>query len=197
MEIRNDVSEATKDQARRLIGGSLLWDNHACMPLRPGDMSFLPQLDRCRDAGVDVVSLNIGFGPQSLDEHRRTLASFRRWISMREDQYLLVRSVADIDRAREQGKIAIVFDIEGMGPLDDGDHGLVQMFYDLGVRWMLIAYNKNSAAGGGCYNDDSGLSPHGRSLLAEMKRVGMVVCCSHTGHRTAMEVMAAADNPVI
>jgi membrane dipeptidase len=30
-----------------------------------------------------------------------------------------------------------------------------------------------------------------------MKRVGMLVCCSHTGHRTVREVFDAADNPVI
>ena len=62
---------------------------------------------------------------------------------------------------------------------------------------MLIAYNRNNAAGGGCYDEDPGLSAHGRRILAEMQRVGMLVCCSHTGHRTALDVMANAGNPVI
>lgn len=55
-----------------------------------------------------------------------------------------------------------------MAPLDDGDHGMIQLFYDLGVRWMLIAYNRSNAAGGGCNldEDDPGLSAYGR-LLAE------------------------------
>jgi membrane dipeptidase len=125
------------------------------------------------------------------------LASFRRWFSARPDKYVLARSVADIDRARAEKKLAILFDIEGMGPLDDGDDGLVQLFYDLGVKWMLVAYNRNTAAGGGCADEDRGLTDYGRRLLAEMKRVGMVVCCSHTGHRTALEVMEHAGNPVI
>lgn len=191
------MNDTPLNQARHLIESSLVWDNHACMPLRHADESFLPQIERFREAGVNVVSLNIGFGPQNLDAHLRVLASFRRWFAMRPDRYVLVETLAAIDRAEREGKIAIVFDIEGMGPLDDGDHGLVQAFYDLGVRWMLVAYNRNTAVGGGCSDEDPGLSAHGRAVLAEMKRVGMVVCCSHTGHRTALEVMTHADNPVI
>jgi len=191
------VNNMVLSRARRLIDSSLVWDNHACMPLRPSDESFLPQIERCRDVGIDAITINIGIGPQSLESHVRVLASFRRWFSQRADRYLLVRTLADIDRAKEEGKLAILFDIEGMALLNEGDHGLVQLFHDLGVRWMLVAYNRNSAAGGGCYDEDEGLTPHGRALLAEMKRVGMVVCCSHTGHRTALDVMASADNPVI
>ena len=183
--------------ASQLLADSLVWDNHACMPLRPSDEDYLPQIERYRDAGVDVVSLNVGYGDLDAASHLRMLASFRRWFAARADRYVLAASVADIERARRDNKLAILFDVEGMGPLNDGDHGLVQLFYDLGVRWMLIAYNKNTAAGGGCADEDPGLSDYGRQILGEMKRVGMVVCCSHTGHRTALEVMAAADNPVI
>jgi membrane dipeptidase len=194
----NRVEEQPHARARRLIDSSLVWDNHACMPMRPEDQSFLPQLERCRAAGVHVVSINVGGGPLDLAHHLRMLASFRQWFSQHSDRYVLARTAADIDHAREEGKLAIVFDVEGMAPFDNGDHGLVQLFYDLGVRWMLVAYNRRNAAGGGCLDEaDSGLSAHGRMLLAEMKRVGMVVCCSHTGHRTALDVMAHADNPVI
>ncbi|HEX5262746.1 MAG TPA: membrane dipeptidase [Phenylobacterium sp.] len=189
---------ALAEHARALVAGALVWDNHACLPLRPGDTSFLPQLDRLRDAGVDVVSLNIGFGPQDLDAHIRMLASFRRWIDRHAAHYRLATNVADLDRARAAGQLAIVFDVEGMGPLDGGDHGLVQLLHDLGVRWMLVAYNRANAAGAGVFDaDDPGLSQHGRAILAEMRRVGMVACCSHTGPRTALDVMAAAGAPVI
>jgi membrane dipeptidase len=184
-------------QARALLDQTLVWDNHACMPLRAADESFLDQLQRVHAAGVDVVSLNVGFGPQSLEDHLRMLAAFRRWLAARSDRYVLARSIADIELARDTGKLAVFFDIEGMVPLDGGDHGLVQLFRDLGVGWMLIAYNRNNAAGGGCLDEDRGVTDHGRRVLAEMKRVGMIVCCSHTGHRTVREVMEAADNPVI
>ncbi len=184
-------------RARRVLDQSLVWDNHACMPLRPNDERFLPQLDRIKASGVDMVCLNVGFGPQSLEDHIRMLAAFRHWIGRHSDQYVQVETLADLDRARAESKLGIAFDVEGMGPLDHGDYGLVQMFYDLGVRWMMVAYNRTNSVGAGCYEDRSRLTPHGRRVLTECKRVGMVVCVSHTGHDTARDVFEAAENPVI
>lgn len=62
---------------------------------------------------------------------------------------------------------------------------------------MLLAYNRNNRVGGGCQDEDTGLTPFGREVLAEMERVGMQVCCSHTGHRTVRDVLAIARRPII
>ena len=99
-------------------------------------------------------------------------------------------------RAKADGKLAVAFDIEGMTALG-GQVSMVRTYYDLGVRWMLVAYNKNNEAGGGCQDDDQGLTAFGRAVLDAMARVGMIVCCSHTGERTAMAVFEHAANPVI
>jgi membrane dipeptidase len=48
------------------------------------------------------------------------------------------------------------------------------MYYDLGVRWMLIAYNRGNLVGGGCHDaEDKGLTKFGRNVVEEMERVGM------------------------
>lgn len=83
-----------------------------------------------------------------------------------------------------------------MGAVGD-QPSLVRLYYDLGVRWMLVAYNRNNLAGGGCQDEDRGLTGLGRLILAEMADCGMLACCSHTGHRTAREVIDASPNPVI
>ena len=180
-----------------LVDGHLFWDNHSCMPLRPLDESFLPQLERYRRANVQVVTLNIGFGEQTIEQHLRMIAQFRRWISLRTDVYRLVRSVADIKQAARERKLAITFDIEGAGAIGD-QLSLISMYYDLGVRWMLMAYNRGNLVGAGCHDaEDKGLTKFGRYVVDEMERVGMVVCCSHTGRRTSLDVMACSHNPVI
>jgi membrane dipeptidase len=179
-----------------IIQGCLVWDNHGCMPLRPLDTSFLPQLARCRAAGFDHISLNVGFGDDSIEQHLRMIASFRHWLGQRASDYTLVRTVDDIESARNSGKLAVSFDIEGANAVAD-QISLVQLYYDLGVRWMLLAYNRNSAAAGGCQDDDCGLTDFGRRLIDEMTRVGMVVCCSHLGSRSAQEVLEYAPGPVI
>ena len=191
------MADSNELRAVELLRNSIAWDNHSCMPLRPGDYSFLDQLERAQKTGIDVVALNIGFGPQSLQEHLDVLGSFVQWIKAQDDRYVIAHDIAGIDAAVNQGKLAIVFDIEGMAPLDSADLTVIEELRRAGVSWMLVAYNKNNAAGGGCMDDDPGLSEHGRAILREMQRVGMIVCCSHTGHRTALDVFEAADNPVI
>ena len=182
--------------ARALLDNALIWDNHGCMPLRPADESFLPQLERYKASGVDAVTLNIGFGNQGIEEHVRMIAQFRRWLALHNQKYVLAGSVEQIKQARAAGKLAILFDIEGMNAVAD-QPSLVQLYYDLGVRWMLIAYNRNNLAGGGCQDEDGGLTDFGKVILDEMARVGMVACCSHTGQRTTLDVMAYSSRPVI
>jgi len=175
---------------------ALVWDNHACMPLRPRDESFLPQLQRYRAAGVDVVSLNVGFDAVPWENTPRMLALFRRWLRQRPDDYTLVTTVDDILQAKAGGKLAVTFDIEG-GCALAGRMSMIAHYYELGVRWMLMAYNRNNELGGGCQDDDQGLTLFGREVVKEMNRVGMVVCCSHTGFRTTMDVMEHSRQPVI
>src|SRR5215475_1206140 len=53
--------ESVMGTLHELLQQTIVWDNHACMPLRPGDLSFLPQLERVRKSGIDVISLNVSF----------------------------------------------------------------------------------------------------------------------------------------
>jgi membrane dipeptidase len=179
-----------------LLQQSIVWDNHTCLPLRPNDERFLPQLERFRKSGVTVVSINVGFGEQGVEPHVRMLAHFRHWILARPNDYMLVERAGDVQRAKDTGRLGIFFDIEGANAIDD-QVSLVQLYYDLGVRWMLIAYNLNNRVGGGCMDSDGGLTPFGEQVIDEMARVGMIVCCSHTGERTTLEVIERSRNPVI
>ncbi len=180
----------------RLVDSMLVWDNHACMPLKPNDTSFLTQLRRHRDAGADVVIVNVGYGDDGPEQHLRMLASMRDWLAAHSRDYRLVRSVDDIELARAAGQLAVGFDIEGANAIGD-QLSLLGLYADLGVRWMLLAYNRNNLAGGGCQDDDPGLTDFGRKMLHEMARVGIVACCSHTGYRTAREAIDESPTPVI
>jgi membrane dipeptidase len=183
-------------RARALLRDSLVWDHHGCMPLRPHDERFLPQLQRYRDAGVHAVMLNVGFGDQGIEPHVRMLATMRRWLQDRPRDYVLIDTADDVEHARATGRLAVGFDIEGANAVDD-QLSMVSLYHSLGVRWMLLAYNRNNRVGGGCQDEDSGLTAFGRELVAEMERVGLTVCLSHTGHRTAMDVFEVATRPVI
>jgi membrane dipeptidase len=193
----SSTTSPPRTNAAALLRDSLVWDNHGCMPVgRPHDTSFLPQLQRYRASGVSAVMLNVGFGDMDIEGHVRTLASLRHWIKARPDEYVLIATADDIDQARASDRLAVGFDIEGANAVAD-QLSLVQLYYDLGVRWMLLAYNSNNRVGGGCQDEDGGLTSFGREVVAEMERVGLQVCVSHTGHRTVSDVLGMATKPVI
>lgn len=186
-----NVDSPIQEQLR----STLIWDNHACLPLRT-DERFLPQLERHLKSGASVVSVNVGFADLPWTEHLRVLSFMRQWFSRRPETYRLIATTEDVACCKAEGKLGVVFDIEGMRAVEN-DLSLVQTFYELGVRWMLIAYNRNNAAGGGCLDMDCGLTPVGRAIIDEMERVGMVLCLSHAGARTVVEALEYSRNPVI
>jgi membrane dipeptidase len=174
----------------------LVWDNHACLPLRDID-EFLPQLARYRAAGADVVTVNIGDSLVPLDRMIRTAASIRHFVKANPDRYLLGLTPADLRVAKASGRLAVCMDVEGVHALG-AQISLVELLHDIGVRWMLLVYNRQNLAGSGCHDpEDAGLTDVGRAMLSEMDRVGMVKCCSHAGYRTAREILEATDRPVI
>jgi membrane dipeptidase len=182
-------------RAQDILSTTLVWDNHGCLPLR-AETTHIAQLERYRKAGVRVVSINAGFANMSWVQHMEVLSFMRQWLARQPEAYRLVATCEDLERCRSSEQLGVVFDIEGMYPVQDNP-ALVQTFYELGVRWMLIAYNRNNNAGGGCLDADQGLTAVGREVIDEMERVGMVLCLSHTGARTAAEALEYARNPAI
>jgi membrane dipeptidase len=177
-----------------LYENALVWDDHAGFESKPE--ANLEQLEAWRKAGVNYLSVNAGYDVQPWDNTVKTLASFHRQLAGMTDKYVIVKTVEDIASAKAAGKLAVTFDIEGMDSLNDS-LDMVSMYYDLGVKHMLFAYNLNNKAGGGCHDTDIGLSTFGRNVVQEMNRVGMVVDCSHSGYRTTMEAMEISKDPVV
>lgn len=174
----------------------VVWDNHTCTAIRPGDDRTIGDLRRHRSAGVDVVTLNVCWDQVPNENAVRLLADFRHAIRSHPSEFLLVERAADVELAHSTARLGVCFNLEG-GNCLYGQVSMVSLYYDLGVRWMLFAYNRNNALAGGCRDDDGGLTEFGRAVLAEMERVGMQVCCSHVGERSALEIMARATRPVI
>lgn len=188
------ASSSASSRAMDSIHDALIWDNHSGFDPVPN--YDLEHIEDWRQAGVNYLSIDVGYDVIDWQTAIKNLAAYITWFEKRPDRYLLARRVDDVLQAKRTGRMAIAFDLEGMNALN-GDASLVSLYYRLGVRQMLTAYNKNNLAGGGCHDKDTGLTPFGRQVIAEMNRVGMLVDCSHTGYRTTMDIMEAATQPVI
>lgn len=179
-----------------ILKNAIVWDNHGCLP-QSDPAPWLHELQQYRDGGVDVAMINLGDSDYPLENVIRMAAHLRGYIRDNADKYVLASSVEAIRRAKREGKLAIGFNIEGAFSIGE-QLSLIQLYYDLGVRWMLMAYNSRNLVGAGCHDaTDEGLSAFGRKFIAEMDRIGMIKCCSHTGYRTAMDVLTSTQVPTI
>ena len=150
------------ERARRLHADALVWDDHA--GFEPNPSVDLEILEYWRAAGVDYLSVNVGYDVRSWQQTVKNIGAFITWLEKNADRFTLVRRVDDILAAKHEGKLAIAFDLEGMNALD-GQAYMVSLYYRLGVRQMLFAYNLNNKLGGGCMDDDMGLTAYGREII--------------------------------
>lgn len=183
-------------EARDLHQDALVWD--MTIPIiTPGDSGEQARVfSRAVGAGFDFVSITLAIDLFDYRAACKQVARYRSLISERQDA-VLARSVDDIAGAKQAGKLAVGFNFQGTGPFEQ-ELGFIDLCYELGIRHALMAYNQTNAVGSGCHvEEDAGVTPFGREVIAKMNEVGMLVDCAHTGHRTAMETIEASSSPVI
>ncbi|WP_374652214.1 dipeptidase [Dongia sp.] len=173
---------------------SIVWDAHACLPLLPN--YDCRALERHRAAGATFVSVNVGMDFNPLGQCVRVIAGFRDWIGKHSDHYILAETLADVTRAKREGKLAVAFDLEGSAMIED-DLAMIGLYRDLGVRQMHLAYNRDNNIAGGCFGKNMGLSDLGRAVVRECNRVGILMDCSHSSRATSLDVMEVSTKPVV
>ncbi len=104
----------------------------------------------------------------------------------------------DIVRIHKAGRIASLIGIEG-GRQIGGSLPALRQFYRLGARYMTLTHNQTTEWADSATDDPKwgGLSPFGRTVVAEMNRLGMLVDLSHVSPDTMRDAIAATRAPVI
>jgi membrane dipeptidase len=154
-------------------------------------------LPRYAASGVHFISLSVGLDRIPFDETVRAIARERARFRRLSDRIRMVESVAEIRAARAEGKLAVGFHFQGSNALG-GMVEMVEVYYRLGVRQMLLAYNQRNQAADGCSErTDSGLSRFGVRVVEEMNRLGMLLDCTHMGYRSSMDVLEMSRAPVL
>jgi membrane dipeptidase len=119
------------------------------------------------------------------------------------DRMMMAFSVADIERAHREHKLAALLGIEG-GHSIENDIRLLRDFYRLGVRYMTLSWSNTNewADSSGDINDPkiehhNGLTEGGRQIVLEMNRLGMLVDISHVADKTFYDAIAVSKAPII
>jgi membrane dipeptidase len=156
------------------------------------------------------VDVEIWGGPEAFEATKlqedgvakRAMIAFDRVLSYVEDhpaQTLLVRSIADIERAKVSGRAGVVLGSEGGRPLE-GRLELLRCYHRLGLRHVQLNWdfpNRVAACQRQEDAEDTGLTDFGRLLIPEMNRLGMVIDTSHSSHRARLETFALSRHPVV
>ena len=124
------------------------------------------------------------------------VARWKGWFREHSDLITQVTTSADIARAKREGKTGIILGWQNLTGIED-QLGYLQLFKELGVGIMQIAYNTQNLVGTGCYESrDGGLSDFGHEVIAEMNRLGILCDLSHVGAKTSEDVIKASKKPV-
>ncbi len=114
------------------------------------------------------------------------------------NQLMMATSVADIRRAKRDGKIAALMGIEG-GHAIENSLSALRDFYRLGVRYITLTHNNTNDWADSSRDKPlhNGLTDFGKEVVREMNRLGMLVDVSHVSDKTMSDVLDVSTAPVI
>src|SRR6202051_1443523 len=206
-------------QARVIQESAIVVDTHADTPQRflddgfdigstdPHDVGHL-SLDKAQRGNLGAEFFSIWVDPETnkgrFAQHTFDLIdSVYEQAARHPDRMMMAFSVADIERAHGEHKLAALMGIEGGHSIENDLH-LLRDYYRLGVRYMTLSWSNTNewADSSGDINDvkvqhHNGLTDFGKEVVVEMNRFGMMVDISHVSDKTFWDVIAITKAPVI
>ncbi len=157
------------------------------------------QVLRTLEGGVSAINLTAMSPFIGLTESLIELEENTRKIEAMSDIATVVTSVADIERAKAEGKLGFILGTQNSMMVED-DLRLLASFKRLGVRILQPTYNEENKLGHGAPFEgdaDKGITELGRAWIDEMTRLRLIIDLSHCGHRSTADYLAAAKGPVV
>ena len=160
-------------------------------------------LPRLRAGGVGAQFWSV-FVPSDLPEPQAVVATLEqvdavhRMVARYPDRLALAYTADDVARAWAGGRIASLLGIEGGHSLA-GSTGVLRAFARLGVRYVTLTHNDNTAWADSATDEPAvgGLSDTGRAIVAELDRIGVLVDLSHVAATTMHAALDVARAPVL
>jgi membrane dipeptidase len=158
-------------------------------------------IDQILASGTNAIGVTVTdpkvVGDEGFHALLRDLAAYDAWFAAHASHFIRARTVADIDRARRERKLAVFTMIQDSSPVEKSFDRL-DVLHALGLRSVQLTYNTRNFVGDGCFEStDAGLSAFGVEFVARMNAKRMLVDLSHAGMRTMSAAIAASALPVI
>ena len=103
--------------------------------------------------------------------------------------------VADIHRAKKEGRCAIFVNIENAGIIGN-ELDRIDVLYGLGARCLGLSYNQRSTIADGTNERvDGGLSVFGEKVVERMNRLGILIDLAHSSDQTILDTLQVSSKP--
>ena len=171
--------------------------------LKENDPALAEELQAARDSGL--TGIVVSPAPQGkfwLDDaaFERSKENLKQWkarIAAHPEVFLHVEQAADLERARDEHRLGIVFTFQGTEPLGE-DADRIPMFKEIGLRIMQLTHNRRNLVGDGCMEPgNAGLSRFGHQVVERLNAEKLVIDLSHGSQRTTAEAIAASKAPML
>ncbi|WP_102794550.1 dipeptidase [Bowmanella denitrificans] len=202
------------EQAKRLAKDTIIVDGHIDVPYRlndewedvtlatdKGDFDY----PRAVEGGLNAPFMSI-YIPASYEEAggsvllaNRLIDSVEAIVGRAPDKFAIAHSVADVETAFKNGKIALPMGMENGTPLE-GSFDNLKHFYQRGVRYITLAHSQANHISDSSYDlrrKWHGLSDFGKQLVTEMNNIGMMIDISHVSDDAFYQVIELTKAPVI
>jgi membrane dipeptidase len=192
----------------------LLVDTHIDTPFRllrsPVDIAVQStegQFDyaRARAGGLDVAFMSI-YIPAQVEEEggakqmgEQLIDLIESVVSQNPEQFVLVTSTTQVFDNFPDNRVMLAMGMENGGPIE-GHLENLQHFYDRGIRYITLTHSKSNHIADSSYDDNKkwkGLSDFGKTLVAEMNKVGMIIDISHLSDDAFYQVLEITRMPVV
>jgi membrane dipeptidase len=148
------------------------------------------QIDADVDIGADYLQsapVREGWTPRA----RAALDQARREIEADPEHLLLALTAEDLQRAKREGKIAILLGVEG-GKLLEGNLDPLRRFHEWGLRELQLTWAVPNQL-----VEQEELTDFGRAVVEECQRLGVIVDLTHIPEKAFFQALERAEKPPI
>jgi membrane dipeptidase len=194
---RPDEKAGEKPDEKSVYDGAFVLDCNSGPDLGETLPPAAQGLANARASGITAVKQTLGGATGGFEAAVSEIAWMIRAIELASDYLLQVRSIADLDRARAQRKLGIIFSFESAAMLGS-DPARIDLFRNLGVLVMQLTYNRTTPFGTGCLDGETpGLTALGHDAVKRMNAQGVAIDVSHANTQTTAEAIASSAKPVV
>jgi membrane dipeptidase len=152
-----------------------------------------------RASGLTSVNITLGYvaGPEEPFEYTiATIGVWDRILRERPNDLIKVNSAADIVRARDTGRIGVIYGFQNAVQIGD-KLDRIDIFGDLGVGVIQLTYNPADTIGDGSMAPENrGLTPFGHQVVERLNARRIMVDLSHSGEHTCLDAIATSARPI-